>query len=240
MKTAVALLFTTESDDTPRMNCSGTVLSSTLVITAGHCVEHVKNNPEFITVVAGEGDLRSYLKGQANIAEVFTVTKVSVHPKYSFVDGVELIWDMAILHTTTEMPIGTNPNIAAAVLPPPGLKYKGKEVRIGGWGKTNSQSGGSPVHLALDMKLNSDEECLEAHPQYRSGKMICIGHRKKTTCGGDSGSGAILRGWNKPIILGVLSFGNQACRTPGVYQKLEKSLPWIFKETKLRYGIRFI
>ena len=215
--------------------CAGTVLSSTIVITAGHCVHQVRNKPENITVIAGEGTLRAYPR-----TSEFEVKQVTIHPKYRHEEGVELIYDLALLKLSTEMPIGKNSQIAAALLPPPGLTQKGTKVQIGGWGKETAYSGPSPVHLTIDVQLHSDEYCSLAYDEYLSGQMFCAGDSQKTTCEGDSGAGGILLGWGEPVLLGVLSFGTQACRSAAVFQKIEVSLFWIFKETRLRYDIRLL
>merc|ERR1712142_1334822 len=117
--------------------------------------------------------------------------------------------------------------IEAALLPPPRLSHMtGKEVQIGGWGKTRRLSGPSPVHRVNNLKIKSDRECYAAYDlsEYWPSQMFCVGTETSTSCSGDSGSGSIFRGCSKPVILGVLSFGSQLCRKPAVYQRVDSSL----------------
>ena len=211
MKTAVAL-FMKMSGDEAVLRCSGTILSKDKVLTAAHCVETLVNSVNNITVVAGEGDLRSYMTGNPNIAVESKVTQINIHPLYEHVPGDKLIWDLAIISLRTKLPLDTNPRIQAALLPPPGMVHKEKEVRVGGWGLKDEYSGISVVHNAIDIKIISDDECFDSYGEgdYMPGQMFCGGDRGRTTCRGDSGSGAIFRGWKKPIIQGTLSFGTKA------------------------------
>ena len=133
--------------------------------------------------------------------------------------------------------IDGNAHTEVALLPPPGMRYVGREVRVGGWGRTGPFTGGSTVHRAIDIPIKWGRECGEifkGEGQFFPDLMFCGGEKGRTTCNGDSGAGAIYNGWSRPIIIGVLSFGIQGCSTSSVYQKIEKALPWIAKETKLR------
>ena len=116
---------------------------------------------------------------------------------------------MALLEVKTRIPIGgKNPNIEAALLPPPRLNHMTeKEVQIGGWGKTSIYSGVSPVHRVNNLKIKSDRECYAAYDlsEYQPSQMFCVGTETSTSCRGDSGSGSIFRGCSKPFILGKFS-----------------------------------
>ena len=233
MSTAVAIFVKWTDTEPAVLSCSGTILSDDRVITAAHCLEGIEVDK--ITVVAGAGDLKNYMMGEENIAKEFSVKKISVHPHYQHLPNEKVVWDLAIMELTTKMPLETNPRMQAAVLPPPGMKITGQEVQVGGWGKQNQYSGISLTHLVINIPINPDEECSNTFEpgEFLRAQMFCAGDGRSTTCRGDSGAGAILRGWKKPIIYGVLSFGTKTCKVPAVFQKIEKSLPWIFKVTKL-------
>ena len=112
-------------------------------------------------------------------------------------------------------------------------------MRVGGWGRYTPNSGASLIHQAIDVMINPDEKCSDTYDvgEYLPSLMFCAGERGQTTCRGDSGSGALFSWNNKKILIGVLSFGTKGCRTASVFQRVEKSLPWIFRETHLRYSI---
>ena len=99
--------------------------------------------------------------------------------------------------------------------------------------------------------------CLTTYSEkeYKSEELFCAGSDVETTCQGfslsyfsfqylfllfvnlgDSGAGGIFNDWGIPAIVGVVSFGKSGCKTPSVYSDVAKFLPWIFKETKLKYN----
>ena len=188
MSTAVSIFL----DHTPV--CSGTILSEDTIITAGHCfdsIENLETEAGRLDIVAGEGDLISYLTGKSKYAEELKVKTIHRHPRYEHVVGKKLVWDLAILKLATKIPIGTNPKIDSAILPFKDRSYDGSYVRVGGWGRVSAYSGGSPVHLVIDVNINPDNHCSD---QYKPGEfipsqMFCLGNTTFTTCLGDSGAG---------------------------------------------------
>ena len=239
MPTAVLILI--KPDESTTNSCSGTILSEDIILSAGHCFDIPGSYANVTTIVAGVSDLQNYLTGRPNIAQVFNVEKVTIHPRYRHVDGEpgeqeELIWDLAIIKLSSKMEIGTNPNMEAVKLPPPGIRHAGKIVRVGGWGRYTPHSGVSLIHQEIHVMINPDTTCSDTYDvgEYLPSLMFCAGERGQTTCRGDSGSGALINWNNKKILIGVLSFGTKGCKTASVFQRVDKSLPWIFRETKLR------
>merc|ERR1712098_131460 len=110
-----------------------------------------------LKLVAGEGDLKSYVDDKSLFAVELEVSKIHIHENYQHEFKKKLIWDLALLEVKTKIPIrGKNPNVEAALLPPPRLSHMtGKEVQIGGWGKTKRYSGPSPVHLVNNLKIKT-------------------------------------------------------------------------------------
>jgi secreted trypsin-like serine protease len=233
VKTAVALLL--KVNNRKDYFCAGTILSENIVITAAHCLRNVGSDIDSIIVVAGESDLLLYITGQSNIASEHGVKSAKKHPNYYNVPGEQIIWDFALLEMTTPITIQGNPNTEAALLPPPAMRHAGREVRVGGWGKTGPYAGGSKLHRAIEIPIKWDRECADIYDEaFYPALMFCAGETGTTTCNGDSGAGAIYNGWKQPVIIGVLSFGKKGCARASVYQKIEKALPWISKESKLR------
>jgi secreted trypsin-like serine protease len=60
-----------------RQHCGGAIISSRLILTVAHCIDHLRENEYFIMV--GEEDT-SVTSGKEII---FEVEKHIVHPKYS-------------------------------------------------------------------------------------------------------------------------------------------------------------
>jgi secreted trypsin-like serine protease len=243
MPTAVLILI--KPDEVTTNSCSGTILSEDIVLSAGHCFDIPGSYANVTTIVAGISDLRNYLFVETNNAQILNVEWVTIHPRYRYIDGgpgeqEELIWDLALIKLSSKMELETNPNMEAVKLPPPGMRHVGKIVQVGGWWRYSPNSGSSLVHQAIDLIINSDEKCSDTYDvgEYLPSLMFCAGERGQTTCRGDSGSGALFNWNNKQILIGVLSFGTKGCKTASVFQRVEKSLPWIFRETNIRCSFR--
>ena len=75
------------------------------------------------------------------------------------------------------MNIETNPRVQAALLPPPGLRHVGKEIKVGGWGKYTVEFLASVVHRAIDIKINPDWECSDSfdYGEFIPSQMFCAG-----------------------------------------------------------------
>ena len=122
MRTAV-LIYTGELDKDPILLCSGTLLSEDIIITAATCFDAALDDVDNFTIVVG--DLQAYLAGQPNTAEKIGVQGVRTHPHYEHVPGEESVWNMAIVQLTRKVNLERNPNMEAAMLPPPGMKHNG-------------------------------------------------------------------------------------------------------------------
>ena len=110
VKTAVAILI--ETNGNKDLTCSGTVISNTWVMTAGHCVKDV--DISLISIVAAEMDMREYWYGQSNIAVESCIKSVKLHPKYNVIVNQVYDWDVALLELDDSLEIDSNPNIEAA------------------------------------------------------------------------------------------------------------------------------
>jgi hypothetical protein len=82
-----AVLILIKPDENTTNSCSGTILSEDIILSAGHCFDIPGGYANVTTIVAGVSDLRNYLTGEPNIAKVFTVERVTIHPHYRYVDG---------------------------------------------------------------------------------------------------------------------------------------------------------
>merc|ERR1712106_659303 len=222
MKTAV-LIYTREL---PTLLCSGTLLSEDIIITAATCFDAGVDDVDDFTIVAG--DLQAFLAGQLNTAEKIEVQGVRIHPHYDHVPGEEPVWNMAIVQLKTRLNFDRNPNLEAAMLPPPGMKHKGKLVQFGGLATSPDGS----VHLLA-------KEAVISHDELAEGMFLLEKVRGEEKQSRDCekiapGSPAINSGWEKPLVIGMSSVGSLLCITDEVFSFISKFLPWIFRETRIR------
>jgi len=238
MRTAV-LIYTGELDKDPTLLCSGTLLSEDIIITAATCFDAGLDDLDDFTIVAG--DLQAYLAGQPNTAEKIGVQGVSIHPHYDHdydydyddVLAEEPFWNMAIVQLKRKVNLDRNPNMEAAMLPPPGMKHTGKLVQFGGLATAPD---GSVYLLAKKAKINPDEHCQDelVEGMFFMEK-VCVEKKESRDCKKiAAGSPAIYRGWEKPLVIGMSSVGSSSCPTDEVFTFISKFLPWIFRETRIR------
>ena len=193
MPTAVALIK--KDDISKQVFCSGTIIAVDKILTAAHCLKEGEGESDVknIRVVAGEGDLIAKKTGVKSKAKEFDVKKALIHPHYNPETNGNRVWDIAIIELTEAMDIETNPYLMIATLPPPEIPVLGREIKVGGWGKTTQYNEGSPVHNVIQVKIEPHEVCEASFgkDQYISENMFCAGKRMTTVCEG-GGAGAAL------------------------------------------------
>ena len=230
--TAVALV-----NETSRQPfCSGTILTKHRIITAAHCLEKFNGDYKDLRIVAGTADLSLYYRQEKGFYQVHEVKSASFHSHY---DKKNIQFDLAIIHLKTKINFNVD-TIKAAVLPPPELKYEGREIKVGGWGQLSAYGGQPAFHRVINIEIHPNERCKERFGDFDERQMFCGGDRQHTACKGDSGGGAIHEFGSKSILFGVVSFGykdddlHSSCRKETTFQKISASLPWIYRETKLK------
>ena len=243
MATAVALV---KMDEKKRWVafCGGSILTNDRILTAGHCLEAFKNGDyQTLRVVAGTGDLKPFYHGRSGgFEEVFEVKKVVMHPHYQRNEKEKVLFDLAILELKTEMALN-GITMKAVTLPPPELRQLGRKIKVGGWGQRGVYDRGSATHQVIDIEIHPSKRCLETFVdgEFDEEQMFCAGDKNKSPCFGDSGAGAVHEFGSKSILFGVVSFGfssdrlHSSCQKETTFQKISASLPWIYRETKLKY-----
>lgn len=203
-----AVLSKGEESPFDRQFCGGSLLSSTVVMTAAHCVEDTK--PEDIETTVGRTVLSQEDQGQLR-----NVTDIVVHPRYT--DG-ELAYDVAFL--TLDKPVR---GIAAVHLPTAGtdaLLRPGAQATVIGWGNTDTEIPSYADRLrAVDVPILSHVECTATYPEYDKEVNVCAGVEGKDSCQGDSGGPMIRKVQGRVYQIGITSYGLGCAEqgAPGVY-----------------------
>jgi len=172
-------------------NCTGTVVSPYLVLTAAHCAEDPPSgtidNVANFTVVTGSLDRTSPLGQVSGVSEIIPhATEVESSPT----DGVTIIGDAALLVLTT--PTTAPPMTLADTSTDAALVAPGTQAYIGGWGLmdgTNLNSHPNVLQIAPTV-VQSPSYCAIAKPDFDSLAEICTIDAPfdlTSTCGGDSG-----------------------------------------------------
>ena len=202
--------------------CTGTLISPTTVLTAGHCGS--------LTAGASNGILSSPVAWPAATINVYIggikpgqgervpVASATIHPDYLLNDGYDItVLKLSRASTKTPTPIA-GASLRSTWEP-------GDMQTIAGWGAT-SFGGSSPDTLQhARVPITTDAYCSDAYTQFESVSMVCAGYPEggTDTCQGDSGgplwgttSGGALR------VTGATSYGDGCAQAgkPGVYARV--------------------
>ncbi|MCC7024728.1 MAG: serine protease [Thermomicrobiales bacterium] len=168
------------------IQCGGTLIDMTHVLTAAHCVAGNQKTPQKFHLAIGQANIRSFKPGAGR-----PVAEVVLHPAYN---PVTFANDVAVLRLTEAV---DDEGIEPITIVGPGqteFDEAGKPASVVGWGQISEQ-GPAPAQLrAADLRIASDQACGKA---YRSGfdarVMICASYRHRDSCYGDSGGPLIAR-----------------------------------------------
>lgn len=206
--------------------CSGSVIASSWIVTAAHCVNGVDAGR--ISAYAGITNL-SERSGSTQLA----VSSVIVHPDFNaetFQNDIALIGLAA--------PIVPSTSLQAVRLPtsvdPTQWPAAGTAAQVSGWGSTSF--GGSPSGTLLAGQLQvllgpGQSGCGDYGSGFFPAQVICAGIPSGgvDACQGDSGGPLVVTEAGVPILAGITSVGNECAlaRYPGLYTRITAFLPWI-------------
>merc|ERR1711942_43165 len=211
----MAFLDITLSDDGISY-CGATLLSSTHVLTAAHCI---KNDVKSIVVHLGSN--RKYDPSTA-----IPVRQWTKHSRY--VKGSALLNDVAMLQLSR--PVQFSSCIQPIDLPKKGDVFTGTCIAAG-WGKTGNK-GHYPMKMRrTDINVIPTKECKQVAFGIRKSQHICVGDQTmkgNNVCNGDSGGGLICqRPDGTPVVAGVASYVFDCDSGFGVFANVENFLDFI-------------
>jgi trypsin len=193
-------------DSTDFQFCGGSVIASTWVLTAAHCVSD--GSAANLWVITGRNDL------SASGGQRIKVSTVYVNPSY---DGNG--HDTALLKLSAAT---TSAPITLATAANDDLEQPGVDVRVTGWGDQYGAMGLLATNQLreVDLKVVSDSECGQTNLGFDAATGVCAAALLKDSCQGDSG-GPLFSVAGR-IQIGVVSYG-QGCglpKFPGVYSEV--------------------
>jgi trypsin len=202
-------LWTVNSDTLARDEkiCSGVMYSSSLVITAAHCIEGNGN----IVVIAGQNS-------DGDRGETLSIYKWEVHPRYSSQNFQN---DIAVgfLNFSSRFAKDVQLNF--------NTKFIKNSTRLYGWGiNQNDIDTGKPMSIKQNDYSSSAKKYFKS---FNAKTMVAAGYYNSTektfggACHGDSGGPLISQSGNSLSLIGIVSYGSaKGCNVnvPTVYTRV--------------------
>lgn len=205
--------------------CSGTLLGSEWVLTAGHCIE------DRATISVGSTSVPSLvsLGGASGYA----------HPYYSY-NAFQLIYDFGLyrLDSPAAIDVASLPRIAS--YDDTASWAPGTTVQAIGWGITAPGGSVSPTMLSGTMQIVDKSSCsdldLSLGNVFDASTAICTFATGVSSCNGDSGGPVVASVGGVDTVVGVTSYGPVACNGHSVAAWTPSALTWIRSKTGLPLG----
>jgi secreted trypsin-like serine protease len=227
----VGLMVAKDADGLPLWRCSGTLISPTLFLTAGHCTEA----PAASATVWFETDIQNYIEelGYPNGGDTSIDGAVYIHPQFD--PEAFYLYDLGIVVLDEPAAItefGALPQLDQL----DALKPKRDSTFAGftavGYGLQASFPDGAAWKTVSDkIRMVAYPVLLNINAPGMTGDfsmLLSNNHATGGTCYGDSGGPNFLRDTN--IIAGVTSFGmNVSCAGTGGVYRIDRAddLDWI-------------
>ena len=188
------------------MSCGGTLISSTHVLTAAHCVQNrragfdVQASQIKVYIWEHNRGKRPFDKGDSKF-NALTVAEVIKHPNYNQTIPIFIKHpnynktipmfnhdnDYAILRLSKAVDFTSE--VTPACLPADvESTYEGQRATVTGWGRFGDGSGKSSTSLQeVEVTVTTNAECNKRAGPGSTSIMICAGGSGKDSCQGDSG-----------------------------------------------------
>jgi len=205
--------------------CAGSLIAPTVVLTAAHC------NPKKIVgkyVTVGASKKKETDNGSFKPAERILVVDAMIHPNYGNKEPeMFLNNDFGLL--LLEKPYTIESDIKLVLNNKKKIPEIGAMLDVMGMGSTKYDSPG--VHILRDVAVPAitNNDCEDILGYDISNKQVCAGEHYggKDACQGDSGSPLVLRQGNEHIQVGIVSWGINCGKYPGVYSRISEGFDWI-------------
>ncbi|XP_044001285.1 serine protease persephone-like isoform X2 [Aphidius gifuensis] len=214
-------------------NCGGTLISSTFVLTAAHCVNNIDGKVP-VRVRVGSDNLEAI---DSSVQEL-RIEYILPSPSYKRTAAYN---DIALIKLAS--PVKWSPTVKPICLPSKPIEQlnitSDSSLIVVGWGATNIDGDFSKILLKTpSLNVVSRQECSRFYAGFQSLRngitddVICVMDKNLTrgadACQGDSGGPLILINDDEESLVGIVSSG-QICGSPvpALYTSVYKHLEWI-------------
>lgn len=203
-------------------NCGGSLISTTHILTAAHCVENVL----MLRIILG-----FYTVDDRSDVEVHHVKSVNIHSEYN---TTAMSNDIALIELAK--PVTFTDNIKPIQL---SCNYAEPETKtaVAGTGLTDDVDQKlSQSLLWTNLTTISNEQCMQVFQRIETSNICAVGKPKQGACRGDSGTALIKDKNGSQIQIGLLSWGaiNRCERGyPTVFTRILDYIEWIKKNANV-------
>lgn len=201
-----------------RQFCGGSLVSSTIFITAAHCFYGSGGfeDPSNFAAVSGRTRLTSSEGQETPLATYYVFTDQNGVPLYDDASGR---WDVLV----AELPSSASGSPIQIAGPDElALWIEGRTAYVTGWGRLGDGSFPDDLQVA-QLAISSDGDCAAAWPiDFYADVMVCAFAAGRDTCAGDSGGPLVVPTASGQMrLVGNTSGGADPCgQVPGVYGRL--------------------
>jgi secreted trypsin-like serine protease len=211
--------------------CGGSYIAPHWVLTAAHCF-YQKDSEKLGPWKDNKWRIRLGARELSSGEGVtFLIDRVVIHPGFVHKTFAN---DLALAHFIADDQTRESQNnrawhVAAIALNDAQPLGFGEPVSVSGWGKTRDDEN-APTNAHLDSVTIHTVGC-DWDPVYKGktdGNSLCAYAKGKDACQGDSG-GPLIRAGGKPVLVGIVSWGEGCGEHPGVYTRIDRNhyLDWI-------------
>ncbi|XP_034663155.1 proclotting enzyme [Drosophila subobscura] len=207
--------------------CGGSLISTSMVITAAHCV--YKMQEDRVLIGLGRYDLDDY---NEDGAEMHNVRRLLWHPEFS----TRVVSDADIALVSLQRPVTFNDVIGPICL---WTEQESETVTksgfIAGWGTDEFGNSKTQYPRVVEAEIASATDCISTWKASAvTERTLCAGNRDGSgPCLGDSGGGLMIRRDTHWVLRGIVSLGERGtsgrCQLSQyvLYCDLSKHLTWI-------------
>ncbi|EDV55876.1 serine protease grass [Drosophila erecta] len=206
-----------------KLHCGGTIISNRYILTAAHCMR------TYLKVRLGEHDVTRNPDCQGiSCSPPVEEFDIVLATKYKGFDG-SLANDIALLKLSRLIRFNAHIQPICLILNPAAAPNV-QELQAFGWGYNEMGQSANVLQTTFLVRyaLNYCRLMLERPITVNQ---LCVGLKGSDTCSGDSGGPLVTKvnydGVWRYLQLGIVSYGDAFCQSPGVYTYVPHYIRWI-------------
>jgi len=207
-------VFVQSDTDAFELDCSGSVIDATHVVTAAHCMfdtNGTKVDAADITVLAGISNFQA----PDSTEQQRPVSSLRIHPGFDRTNETSGIDDVAVLTLAAPLDL-SGPAVRAVALPVAGAPFpRGASTTVAGFGleDAHASSANGPLESSngtVEWQGGCGGFSFNDFALYDNGVILCEQSPASAICNGDSGAGVVTTS-GAPTLVGVADAGEDGC-----------------------------